>query len=258
MNIKLSIITINRNNAEGLKRTILNVINQKFTDYEYIIIDGNSTDDSIEIIKKYSEHVSFWVSEPDSGIYNAMNKGIKKAKGEYVIFMNSGDYFLNCDTLMNIFSKEHEADLIAGNLIKKWKRQNEKRTISPKITFYNFMSGSTPHHQATFTKRSLFDEIGFYDEELKISSDWKFFLLAIFKYDRSIEVIDEYIAVMDTCGISNSKIGITSMAKEQDETFRTYFPYFYEDYYELYRLKRFTFARLKKHIKWRLQFILRG
>jgi len=251
--MKLSIITINRNNAAGLETTIQSVICQGFVDYEYIVIDGNSTDGSVDIIKKYSEHIHYWVSEPDSGIYNAMNKGIKKANGEYVIFMNAGDCFLSGDTLMNIFSKERTTDIVIGNLIKKWKTKDEKRIVSGKITFYNFISGFLIlPHQASFIKRSLFDEIGFYDENLKITSDWKFFLFALFKYNKSIEVIDEFVASMDTTGISNSKEGIVCMAKEQNETLKAHFPYFYDDYQELYLLKRFTFARLKKHIKWRL------
>jgi glycosyltransferase involved in cell wall biosynthesis len=249
--MKLSIITINLNNAEGLQRTIESVVSQTFTDYEYIIIDGGSTDGSVDIIKQYAEKVTYWVSEPDKGIYNAMNKGIAIAKGEYCNFMNSGDRFMHDYTLQNVFSGEHSADLLAGNIFMYGKRLG----VRNKMTFYHLIH-STIWHQATFTKRSLFYEIGFYDEELRISSDWKFALLALVKYDRSIEILDEDIALMEPNGISCSGEASIQITKEEEKTIKTYFPYFYDDYKELHRLKRFTFKRLKRHIIWRVRNIL--
>ncbi len=91
--MKLSIITVNLNNKDGLQKTIDSVISQTFKDFEWIVIDGGSTDGSKELIEKYSDYISYWVSEPDKGIYNAMNKGIKVAKGDYLEFLNSGDIF---------------------------------------------------------------------------------------------------------------------------------------------------------------------
>jgi hypothetical protein len=171
--------------------------------------------------------------------------------------MNSGDCFISENTLANVFSKEHTADLLVGNIIMEWKRFNERRTCPSKITFYFFFT-DTLHHQATFTKRILFDEIGLYDEELKICSDWKFALFAIVKYDKSLEKLEEDIALRDVNGISNAEGFASIIKKEHNETIQKYFPYFYEDYKELYLLKRFTFHRLKKHIKWRLRKFLRG
>jgi glycosyltransferase involved in cell wall biosynthesis len=89
--MKLSVITINYNNAIGLRKTIESVVNQTFRDYEYIIIDGGSTDGSVDVIKEYADKIDYWVSEPDKGIYNAMNKGVAAAHGEYTNFLNSGD-----------------------------------------------------------------------------------------------------------------------------------------------------------------------
>ncbi len=89
--MKLSIITINKNNAYGLRKTIQSVINQTYSNIEYIIIDGASTDGSIDVIKKFEDKIDWWASEPDTGIYNAMNKGIKIATGDYCQFLNSGD-----------------------------------------------------------------------------------------------------------------------------------------------------------------------
>jgi glycosyltransferase involved in cell wall biosynthesis len=241
-----------------LEKTIQSVICQKYTDYEYIIIDGNSTDNSVEIIKKYSGRIHYWISEPDTGIYNAMNKGIRKAKGKYVIFMNSGDCFISVNTLMNVFSSEHTADLLVGNVIMKWKWYKEKRLCPSKITFYFFFTGDTLRHQATFTKRNLFDEIGLYDEQYKICSDWKFALFAIIKYNKSLEKLEEDIALVDTSGISIADEFASCLKKERADVIKEYFPYFYEDYSELYRLKRFTVHRLKKQIVWRLRRLSEG
>ena len=91
--MKYSIITINYNHIEGLKRTIDSVISQTSSNYEYIIIDGGSTDGSVNIIKEYKEHLVYWISEKDNGVYHAMNKGVAQAQGDYCIFMNSGDCF---------------------------------------------------------------------------------------------------------------------------------------------------------------------
>ena len=255
--MKLSIITINRNNADGLEKTILSVIDQEFTNYEYIIIDGNSTDNSVEIIKEHSEYVSFWISEPDSGIYNAMNKGIKRATGEYVIFMNSGDCFFNNYSLKKIFSIEHLEDFLIGETIIDWKHFKEKMSIPSKLTSY-FLMTEAVNHQATIIKRKLFDEIGYYDENLKICADWKFVLIAFVKYNKSIKKITEIIALMDVNGISSSKTSLPQKRREREETILTCFPHLYDDYKELYRLKRFTFYRLKKHIKWRFRNLIRN
>ena len=101
--MKFSIITINYNNCEGLRRTIESVVNQTCHDFEYIIIDGGSTDGSVDVIKQYADQIDYWVSEPDKGIYNAMNKGVAVAKGEYCLFLNSGDSLHNNSALAKVF-----------------------------------------------------------------------------------------------------------------------------------------------------------
>ncbi|GHT24682.1 glycosyl transferase [Bacteroidia bacterium] len=257
--MKVSIVTVNLNNATGLEKTIQSVVSQTFTDYEYIIIDGNSSDNSVEVIKQYADHISYWVSEPDAGIYNAMNKGIKQAKGDYVIFMNSADCFINSDTLSNVFSKEHTADLLVGNMIEDRKRLKARCAYPSKLTFYYFFAGQTLVHQATFTKRTLFDELGLYDEHLKICADWKFALLALFKYNKSIENLHEDIALMDLTGLSYSDNAQQCIRQEREETLKKYFPYFYDDYQELYRLKQYSLSGLKRLIIGRrMRKFLRG
>lgn len=123
--MKLSIITINLNNKNGLSETISSVIAQTFTDYEYIIIDGQSTDGSLEVIKQNANHINQWISENDHGIYNAMNKGLNLAKGEYCLFLNSGDSLYDSDVLQVLFSQSFTEDIISGGIelyshTKKW------------------------------------------------------------------------------------------------------------------------------------------
>ena len=114
----LSVITINYNNGSELRKTITSVFKQSFQDFEYIIVDGASSDDSVEVIKtliKENEtHYCKWISEPDNGIYNAMNKGIQLSRGEYLLFLNSGDYLVADDVLERVFKYECHADLLCA------------------------------------------------------------------------------------------------------------------------------------------------
>ncbi|HNW57942.1 MAG TPA: glycosyltransferase, partial [Bacteroidales bacterium] len=115
MERKLSIITVNRNNAEGLRKTIASVIAQTYGNYEFVIIDGASTDESLEVIRKNAGRISYWISEPDNGTYHAMNKGIKVSAGEYCLFLNSGDYLVDKNVLEKIFNQKIDADIISGD-----------------------------------------------------------------------------------------------------------------------------------------------
>ena len=116
--MKLSIITINLNNKEGLQKTIESIVNQTFRDYEFIIIDGGSNDGSIDVIELYKENITYWISEPDKGIYNAMNKGISIAKGEYYYFLNTGDRLISNDVLEKIFEDDPHESFICANFFK--------------------------------------------------------------------------------------------------------------------------------------------
>ena len=175
--MKYSIITINYNNADGLRRTIESVVSQTYTDYEYLIIDGGSSDGSVNAIKDYEDKISYWVSEKDGGIYNAMNKGVKVAHGEYLIFLNSGDFFYDSDVLKNISKELYNEDVLVGKVFI----YGTNNIISPppqrELSMYHLFSGSIPH-QGTFIKTTLQKKYPF-DEALRISSDWKFFLQTI-------------------------------------------------------------------------------
>ena len=220
----ISIITINRNNDIGLENTIKSVINQSYYDYEFIIIDGESTDNSLAILKKYSTNINYWVSERDTGIYNAMNKGIKKSSGDYCIFMNSGDCFVNNEVLDKVVNLGLKSDIIC----------TYKSDPKKEFSFFDLYLGLP--HQSMLFKRELFNLIGGYDESKKIISDWKFYILAIIKYNKSIKFYDFIMYVGQGGGITNSNSSLVQ--KERDEFLMEFFPYFYEDYKELAAYKR--------------------
>lgn len=202
---RLSIITVCLNNKTGLKKTTESLKDQTFSEYEFIIVDGGSTDGSIELIQHYKEHVDNWISEKDKGIYHAMNKGISLAKGEYCMFLNSGDCFAAHNTLNTVFAGNPDEDIIYGNLIVRKGRKEFKREIYPReLTLYHFcVPVNSIHHQASFIKRDLFEKHGLYDENMKIIADWEFFLRTIILNNCKTKYIDEYISVFDTEGISS-------------------------------------------------------
>ncbi|MBC8110021.1 MAG: glycosyltransferase [Verrucomicrobia bacterium] len=162
-NSKLSIITITYNAGKVLEKTIQSVINQSFTDFEYLIIDGKSTDDTLAIVEKYRSHVSHFISEPDQGIYDAMNKGLQAAKGEYVWFMNAGDEIYEPETAEHIFAQNQEADILYGNAMyinEKGKELGLRDTITPhllpeNLTWKSFRLGMVVCHQAFIARKSI-------------------------------------------------------------------------------------------------------
>lgn len=215
--MKLSIITINFNNSVGLERTIRSVISQTYTDIEYIIVDGGSTDGSIELIKNYESEISYWVSEKDSGVYNAMNKGIKVAKGEFLLFLNSGDYLCNEHVINKLLAKGgEEADLIYGNLERAFPDGRKDVAKMPaSITVERMMNG-TLCHPVTLIKRQLFKRYGLYDENLKIVADWAFFLKAIVLGHARGHYVDVNVAVFSMDGVS-SWVSSTPLIKKEKE-----------------------------------------
>ncbi|GHU81677.1 glycosyl transferase [Bacteroidia bacterium] len=207
--MKLSIITINYNNREGLKKTIESVVSQTFRDYEYIIIDGGSTDGSVEIIKQHADQITYWISEPDKGIYDAMNKGIRQSKGEYCQFLNSGDRLYSNTVLSAVFQEDYAEDLVTGNVIEQYKHKTVLRKgrayiceqKGKSLTLFDMVSG-TITHPTTFIRKKLFDQYGLYNENYKIVSDWVFFLETIGLNGVKVKYIDINIAYFDMYGIS--------------------------------------------------------
>ena len=174
--MKISIITINYNNQSGLQRTIDSVTSQSFSDIEWIVIDGGSTDGSRELIEKYKEHFDYWVSEPDGGIYQAMNKGIEHASGDWLLFLNSGDWLFDNNVLSKVFETQHNADILYGDVMYHWPdargKQLEQKPDS--LSLYYFYT-DTLCHQATFYKSEIFNTHR-YNENYRICSDWALYI----------------------------------------------------------------------------------
>ncbi len=202
----LSIITINKNNAEGLLKTIESVVEQTFNDFEYLIVDGESSDLSLQTIKRFcnSSRPQFsWISEPDSGIFNAMNKGIKKSRGEYLLFLNSGDFLVNKEVLERVFHEKNTEDILCGQSIVSDKGKAIYTTNTPDFFKLSNFYKSTISHQATFIKRNLFDKFGLYKEDLKLMSDWEFWIRSIILGNASTKKLDIVISDYNLDGISS-------------------------------------------------------
>lgn len=203
--MKLSIITINLNNKEGLQKTIDSVVSQTFTDYEFIIIDGESTDGSVELIKQYGDRITYWVSEKDSGIYNAQNKGIRCAKGEYLYFLNSGDALCEPDTLEKVFGDDPHDAFICGSFYMEREGRLEAETSYKgrdwQFSIYDLFAGFLCH-QAFFIHRSNFERFGLYDESLRVVADWKLFFESIAINHLPVKYVNTFIVIYNMEGFS--------------------------------------------------------
>jgi glycosyltransferase involved in cell wall biosynthesis len=229
MEKRLSVITVNRNNETGLKKTIDSVISQTCNDFEFIIIDGASTDSSAELIRKYSSRISYWISEPDKGTYHAMNKGIRVSAGEYCLFLNSGDYLLDDKVLERLFSHDINADIVSGDVLKIRPNNKFRRVSSHEsISLHKLCIHSLPH-QATFIRRSMFDEIGYYNENFRIASDWEFFLKALVICEKSYQHISMDISYFRIGGVSSSRENFDLAYQESREILRDLFPKLADD-----------------------------
>lgn len=201
----LSVITVVFNNEKHIKRTMLSVLNQTYGNIEYIVIDGKSTDGTLGIIEKYRDRLAVFITEKDAGIYDAMNKGLSKATGDYVIFMNSGDEFYKKDTVKEVFATANDADIYYGetemidqNLQSLGQRRHK---ASENFTWRDFKYGMSISHQAIFIRRNLVEN---YDLKYQLSSDIDWILEAA-KKARKIVNVHQYIAKYLVGGISKKK-----------------------------------------------------
>lgn len=215
----ISIITINYNNASGLKKTIDSVCAQSFQDFEFIVIDGNSNDNSLDIIKQNNK-INYWVSETDKGIYDAHNKGIIKATGDYLLFLNSGDILADNLVLKNVLSHfSNNKSFYYGNLILEKNKVLQKH-IAPSSIDLDFMINSTFWHPCVFIKSELFKLYGQYNIEFKIAGDYEFFIRCLLKPNVSTEYINEFITIFDGNGISNDLKNKELQEKERENAWK--------------------------------------
>ena len=243
--MKFTIITINYNNCDGLEKTIQSVVNQTYQDFEYIIIDGGSIDGSVDVIKKYAGRIDYWVSEPDNGVYNAMNKGITKSHGEYLNFMNSGDSFYDNEVLEKIASMKINADFIGGKTFDNNTKSYED--LENGDFFELHLIKGTLCHQSTFTKGNLLRGCG-YREDLKIVSDWAFILKKVLIEGNSLCYIDVVVSVIDGTGISSDHRPTWSERDKVKQEYRLKYPTFrYIDEYNDNRV--FVASKLFEYAK---------
>ena len=251
--MKLSIITINYNNAEGLRKTLASVASQTYPHIEHIIIDGGSTDNSVEVIREYESSLGSrlsplasrlkWLSEKDTGIYNAMNKGIRMATGDYIQILNSGDILAAPDVterMMNALTahqckvesvkckgnEDGEADTPASRLkdcpaifYGNMTKVNAAGHVIGKSGYTEYslrqFYSSTLNHDCAYIRKDLFEEYGLYDENLKIVSDWKWYLQAIGLGRVNPVYVDIDVTIFDDGGISETNLALRNKERRQ-------------------------------------------
>ena len=245
--MKYSIITVNYNNKEGLRKTIESVINQTFQDFEYIVIDGGSTDGSTDILKEYDARINYWISEPDGGIYQGMNKGILKATGEYLNFMNSGDCFYDNKRLEFIEDCHFTDDIIVGSDYYYDPVTNKGFTsiLPPRLSMYSLYKGSFPH-QSSFLRRELFKDC-LYDEHLRMVSDWKFFIQKIIFEECTVSFFRDKVCLRD-CDDGICSIYPDMLKKEMNQLLDEFLPRRIRQDYEI-------LAKIDNSTYYKLQFI---
>ena len=196
----ISVVTINRNMREGLETTLKSVIAQTYENLEFLVIDGASNDGSAELIRRFASEIDCWVSEPDAGIYDAMNKGVRAATGEWVIFMNAGDRFHDNDAITDVFGEPHaDADLVYGHSVCWYPRENIERVVPAEAETVLPLRMNCSH-QSLFTRRSLLIERPFSLD--LIASDYEF-LVRMYVEGRRFKAIDRVVGVNSNGGISD-------------------------------------------------------
>ncbi|SMD05237.1 glycosyltransferase family 2 protein [Pedobacter nyackensis] len=205
MQPKLSVITIVYNNVKDIERTMLSVLNQTYPNIEYIIIDGASKDGTKDIIYNYKSRLAQFISEPDKGIYDAMNKGLSLATGDYVLFMNSGDEIYGPETVTEVFGSADSADIYYGETEmydEQWQSLGQRRHRAPEhFNWKSFRHGMSVSHQAIYVKRSI---AGPFDLQYKFSADIDWIIRAA-KNASSIVNTHSYVAKYLVGGVSKKK-----------------------------------------------------
>ena len=201
--MKISVITVTYNCVNTIERTIESVLNQKYYDLEYIIIDGDSTDGTKDIISKYKGMISCFISEPDDGVYNAMNKGLRNASGDLINFLNGDDYFYSNEVLHRVdeyFKSHSSSDILIGK-----DYLGIASNCHYKSRYKDFYADAIFPHQAIFAKREVFDRFGGFDEGYHICADREWLFRAMFNGFK-VDFIDDVFVYFDANGLSNQSV----------------------------------------------------
>lgn len=283
--MKLSIVTINYNNAEGLRKTLASVASQTYADIEHVIVDGGSTDGSVEIIREYARanvahassptcptnncHQIHWLSEPDNGIYHAMNKGIRMATGEYIEILNSGDILFDANVTQRMIErleqinaeKEENVGILYGNMIKEWPDGRRVKDTcgggdyTPE-SFYYFYRG-TLNHDCAYIRKDLFEKYGLYNEQMKICSDWEWYVRAIVLGGEKTVYTNIDVTVFDMTGVSESDGKNRALIQtERREYLESILPAAVLRDYDMLSLPIEQYRRLKKYHLWGIVYFV--
>lgn len=277
--MKLSIITINYNDVDGLRKTLASVASQTYLDIEHIIVDGGSFDGSVDVIKEYENTIKRsvtidkstiqvkWISEPDNGIYDGMNRGIRKVTGEYIQILNSGDILAADDVTEHMVAaldslnakrsslNEDAIGILYGNMIKKDYTTDKIIGKSGKVEYsLRQYYSSTMNHDCCYIRRDLFEKYGLYDESLKIVSDWKWFLQAIGLGQIKPVYVDIDVTIFDASGVSETNLALRE--KERRQVLEELLPPAILADYDKHAFETQQMDRLRKHHLYGLVYFL--
>lgn len=220
--MKVSVITVCYNAEEDIEKTLLSVIKQSYKDFEYIVVDGKSKDRTMEIVNRYSKRITRMASELDTGIYNAMNKGVRMATGDYCIFMNAGDTFAGAEVLKQVVPfLTGEFDVIVGREISIERGKIVNYNVPPAMITSLYLYQSSLCHQASFIKREVLAQYP-YDENLRMVSDWKFWIETLLIHKLSYRSVDINICCFNHEGITYTQTDIGK--KERKRILTEYMP----------------------------------
>ena len=280
ISMRLSIVTINYNNADGLCKTLASVAVQTYRDIEHVIVDAASSDGSVDVIKEYVDSATYpviWSSEKDKGIYDGMNKGIKRATGDYIQILNSGDILASPDVTarminaLSTFNIQHSTEnsigILYGNMIRDFgngkyskdvclgdrAKSREVRAQEVEWTMDDFIKG-TVNHDPTYIHRSLYEKYGLYDENLKICSDWKWFVNAVVFGGEKLYYVPIDVTIFDTTGISETNLEFRE--KERHAELEKMLPAAILKDYDRYHFPISQYKRLRKYHLWGLVYFM--
>ena len=245
---KISIITVSFNSAKTIKETIESILIQDYNNIEYIIIDGGSSDETINIVKSYSEKISYFFSEKDNGIYDAMNKGIKVATGDIIGILNSDDFYPNSFVLSNVARsfEKYNCDAVYGDLVyvkAKDATQIKRYWQAGNYNTSKIKNGWMLPHPTFFVKKVMYDRYGLYNTDLKSAADYEMILKLLYKENISVQYIPMILVKMRMGGASNSTFLNRIRANKEDGLAWT-----------KNQLNKPMFVRIKKPLQKAIQF----
>lgn len=219
---RFSIITVCLNEASNIRKTCESICSQTFRDFEWVVIDGGSTDGTLNVLEEYRDRISILISESDDGIYDAMNKGVRLATGKHLLFLNGGDYFADVDALKAV-SAAPDRDILYGDMCCLPEDGQLMRKTYPDILPQSFLLKNKLPHQASFFRRELFCKYGNYDTRFKISADYDLFVRFLVVHKASYFHIPRVLSIFKLDGISGHKMNMFLHKLDNHQIRKKYF-----------------------------------